>query len=536
MVSTQKYPVSMQKLLISFAVSILIIPMCILADNCIDLVPFLKSGTGSVYYFFFGSIAYGGLFGVYITPMLCVPPQKYYVELKDNRSQFAKRFFGSCVYGGLVLSSGYMLLFLLLKIRMPMIMVTEMDRILDSASVAQSLPYDKYFLAKQGWKYFASAICMGFLSGSLFAGIATTVSAFTYSYGLIKASPFVGYIALIYGSKYLNIPDAYRLDRWIKMQNVFINEELTLFLSTLVITIIVLVLYRICVLKINNLKPHESSACDEKWRNQRIMPSIKWRFIMVSVFVLLMVNFYMWPVCQYANQFSAKITPFSYPLITSESFFVMVYMSGILTLFCDLPRKQEYIVGRKSLTMDIVKDVLVISSAYIITGMIISIVVCLPHALCSIEWGNVWMSLAINGSLGAGGLQFPVPLYFLQEYTPLCGLLISVLLIMGCSSFLGFVCALGNVIHNGLGPIIALIFILLDVSAYNLGLDYLYAISPVTLAQCATFYKGRNSVGLSLPYCFIFFIVGSLVYILLLWSINTVKAGFNKGRMCKLHG
>lgn len=225
--------------IIRFLLSAMMVSVSILIDNAVDLGPMFRAGTGSLYYFFMGSISLGGLFGVYFAPTLCVLP---YFKVKSLHMSVGKlkrnamaTFMVPVVYGGCVLCFGYFLLFGVLKCCLPTLMPYEVENIIENSLTNTLLPYERFLVSGFGLGYFVSALWYGFLSGCLYGGVSFLTYVFTHSYNLALLSPYLGMLWMTYAAKFAGIPDSFRLDMWLKMRATIGSEEQTLYLATLLV-------------------------------------------------------------------------------------------------------------------------------------------------------------------------------------------------------------------------------------------------------------------------------------------------------------
>lgn len=109
-------------------------------------------------------------------------------------------------------------------------------------------------------------------------------------------------------------------------------------------------------------------------------------------------------------------------------------------------------------------------------------------------------------------------LYF---YTPLRALVLSVLLQVLCLIFLGSLLYFGEtVIHKGVGVILTLFFIFLDLFLYNLNLKSLYKFSPVTLSRLSIYNFSTVKYGIHMAGGIAFLIGSSLAIIGIIMGVN----------------
>ncbi|MEG1776382.1 MAG: hypothetical protein RR367_07730 [Clostridia bacterium] len=114
--------------------SIVVIAACVLADN--DISHHLEQGTGSVFYYYFGSIVFGGLYGVYFAPSFSVLP---WCLKRDDGCRVSQKLVWNVISSGLTLAGGFILLFCALRIKMPLVADYENDSLFTIACASFSV-------------------------------------------------------------------------------------------------------------------------------------------------------------------------------------------------------------------------------------------------------------------------------------------------------------------------------------------------------------------------------------------------------------
>lgn len=468
------------------------IAICILIDNYVDLPYSLKGETGSVYYYFFGSIVYGGLFGVYILPILCVFP--WYQKVNQHKRDRANILF-RMLKCGITFALGYVALIVLLRlINLPLFMEYEKQEIIEAVSHGEVFAYQEIIASDGEVIYFVIAVFYAFLEGCLCGTIAEIVSYHKSSSSCAILSPAVGMICLVYLSKYLGIPDEYRLDRWLLMRAVCVNSLLTIFITVIatiiIVTIVVFMLTKKdCWLKYNAGELIHKHSYHAIW-------------LVVTFFVLsLALKSLLTPINTYTRSTSSSVTPFAFPFIISESFFQMIYMIIYISyvgLFvrCDF---NDNSVNTKKHT---ISTKLIIISLLMSGCVLLLSCISLNNLALNNDWKPVWAVFALRYN---DYLEFNIPLSFIQNNSPLVSLLMSFIFTNLCSVLLGTVYLLGNIIKPGFGSIISVGITLLDITAYNLLEFKIFKYSPLSWAQYIDYdkYGQLNQKHISV-YCFVF--------------------------------
>ncbi len=228
----------------------LAVPLLILMDSPEDFIFGVPHQSTSVYYHFFHSISYGGLFGPYLIPMLCALP--YAASLCDERatgawrsslsrgsrrSYFLSRFLVAALSGALLYGLGLSLFFALTSLVLPFFQPEDLEF------------FENFFYRSAALRHpglFAGiAIVYAFFSGAIYAAFATAVSAFTPSRSAVIASPFV----LAFGWVHLDVLTAAPLNSrpmiWLIMRSTIngqIGTEGLTFLACLGFTVLFVLL------------------------------------------------------------------------------------------------------------------------------------------------------------------------------------------------------------------------------------------------------------------------------------------------------
>lgn len=451
-----------------------VIAGCIILDNYVDLPYSIKGESGSVYYYFFGSVSMGGLFGVYLLPALCVFPWYYRItEHKYERKSIISRILKS----GATFASGYTMLIIILRLMgLPFLMDYETEGILESIAAGEVLPYTKLIANGKELLYFATAILFAFCEGCLSGAVAETAAFCTSDSSHAIISPVVSMVCLVYLGKYLQIPDDFRLDRWLLMRAEIDNSLLTV-IVTVSITVVIVI---ISVFSLSGRKTYKTVVEHNQICHNYYIIGIS---AITMLIILLALNDKLSNINNYSESTSLSVTPFSFPFIIGESFFQMIYM-----IF--------YLAFVSIFTTELCKgNVLRIVSRLIIISLVLSGIVLLMSCFVlrkpefKNDWKPVWSVFALRYS---SYLPFDVPMTFIQNNSPVSALIISYILTNLCAVFLGTVYISGNAIRAGIGSIASVALTFLDITAYNL-LEYkIWAYSPLSWAQYVDYDGNRN--------------------------------------------
>ena len=175
---------------------ILIIPICMPMDTIVDWQWLFKSDRLSVFYFYYHAVQFGGLFGRHFVSIFCSIPfclsfiDEYksgmscyiYQKSANHKEYLWSKYMVSIITGGIVLSLGTTIFLWILARFLPL--VHEND-------LMESLAYYKLLVTGNGELYFVCAVYFSFLSGCLYAGVASLVSSILPNKYITAASPLV---------------------------------------------------------------------------------------------------------------------------------------------------------------------------------------------------------------------------------------------------------------------------------------------------------------------------------------------------------
>ena len=209
--------------------TIWLLPLCLMAliiMDSVDVVPVMLHGytIEGIWYFYFQSFSFGGLYGPYLGPMLCALPYAGALAMERRtgayRSSlpragrtpyFLSKYLCAVLSGAVVYCLGIVCLVLLGRLAgLPYILEEDLEGMEDFYYFA--------LLKTAAWRYYLVAAWYAFLFGGLYGGIAALVSTRTTQTGVVVVSPLVSTFIVIRLCQLLTIYDQYRLDRWLVMR------------------------------------------------------------------------------------------------------------------------------------------------------------------------------------------------------------------------------------------------------------------------------------------------------------------------------
>ena len=242
-----------------FLIAVLGIVLCFCLDNweTLKVSPFSRSGSLCVFYFFFNSYSFGGVFMSYFSCLLAALPfsARYSYEHQGGINVYALARCGSRKYarakmlaaglsGGAVLLLGGFIFVIALASYLPVITPS---KLMDY----QGMPYYNALASGGGWGYFAAALYLAFLSGVLYGCMGMAGSAFLPVPYIAICAPMVLNFVFVEFGRLTGLPSSLRLDLLLKARGLIGSDLLTLILVTAEVFIICWAFYRIFLKRVS---------------------------------------------------------------------------------------------------------------------------------------------------------------------------------------------------------------------------------------------------------------------------------------------
>ncbi len=219
-----------------------------LFDNYSDL-KFLASKQGrenlSVFYYYFNSVSFGGMFSTYLFALIAALPfaaeyaeerqsgMALYLVSRSGVSHYGiSKMLTAAIAGGLALCLGSIIFVAALSTQLPLVRPSDLVE-------HAGLPYDALLASGGGIRYFLAAWYLLFLTGALWASAAMCVSAFAPDRYVVIASPFLLCFLTVQFARLFRIPDAARLDMLLVGRAQWGSEMVSLLLAGTVIALFV---------------------------------------------------------------------------------------------------------------------------------------------------------------------------------------------------------------------------------------------------------------------------------------------------------
>lgn len=241
--------------LLKLLFAMLCIAFAIMLDDVQGVKYALTEGFTSVYYCFFNSVVFSGMFGTYVCAIICVIPyaSSYlkernsgifrYIAYRTGILQYTlSKFVAGSITSGLCLSMGYGTFIMILSTK------TSFVNSQDILSGLHQFPYVSISLSGRELNHIILILYYGFLTGSLWGGVTVFASAYICDPLSLAVTPFICKFLIVQIYRIARIPEIYRLDFWLYMGEVLISPKFTAIVSFLSIGFI-LTIFFICFKK-----------------------------------------------------------------------------------------------------------------------------------------------------------------------------------------------------------------------------------------------------------------------------------------------
>ncbi|WMJ89762.1 hypothetical protein [Anaerocolumna sp. MB42-C2] len=213
--------------------------------NALFINPDMAHDATSVFYFYFNAVAFGGVFTRYLSAMIAALPFSagyiterqsgmtlYLISRTGRREYCLSKIIISAASGGLALFAGSLIFLFILSTRLQLTIPSDLVE-------NQWIPYYELLKSGGGIPYFAAVLFLMFLTGMLWGTLACAISAFVTDTYVVIASPFLLCFLQIQISRFLRLPNNYRLEMLLYGRGQWGSYHISLLLLGLLILLII---------------------------------------------------------------------------------------------------------------------------------------------------------------------------------------------------------------------------------------------------------------------------------------------------------
>ena len=244
---------------ISFFIAVLGIALCFCLDNweTLKVSPNSKGSSLCVFYFFFNSYSFGGVFMAYFSSLLAALPfaarysHEYrgglyiYAISRCGKRRYARsKLLAAGLSGGATMFLGGLIFIIVLATYLPIITPSRLKDF-------QGMPYYNALANGSGLGYFAATLYLSFLSGVLWGCVGMCVSAFLPDPYVAICAPMVLNFIFVEFGRLTGLPPSLRLDLLLRARGSFISDAVTLALLTLLVFSLCWLFYRLFLRRVS---------------------------------------------------------------------------------------------------------------------------------------------------------------------------------------------------------------------------------------------------------------------------------------------
>lgn len=212
----------------------------------------------------------------------------------------------------------------------------------------------------------------------------------------------------------------------------------------------------------------------------------------IFLIILLYLNSIMSPLREFAETIGQGITPWLLPVLTNDMVCSMIIFSLWCFMVCDTPfQNQGYLyyagrAGKINWLSGELTFLFLFSGIYLLAINIFLIVLSLPYAVFSAEWGKTLGTLAYTSASAEFYMLFSFPVTLMSSMEPLEATILSFLLTWLALFWLALcIFFINRISRSSFGAAAGLIFVFLDLTIYNVMDWKWWRFSPISVSKSA---------------------------------------------------
>lgn len=186
--------------------------------------------------------------------------------------------------------------------------------------------------------------------------------------------------------------------------------------------------------------------------------TLKQKFLSRKMLLLVVLLFFLFvtylePIKYFSNIAQIYISPWVFPFVISDPYFLIIYMAGIIYFYSDVPNLNSlnlyYMIRMGKIKWGIEYIKYILYSACILT--VLSFFICCLSVIPRLHWDSVWgkvlFTMAKTDAGRISGLFWDISPQFISNYSVIEGMLLSFVIISFGIAFIGvftFYCGLHN--------------------------------------------------------------------------------------------
>lgn len=226
---------------------------------------------------------------------------------------------------------------------------------------------------------------------------------------------------------------------------------------------------------------------------------LAWKFFLTKILsmktlILLLLlgiiyHIFLSPVKSFSQSVNYPVSPWIFPFLISDVYFVIFFMSAVVYFFSDVPFMEEWTMyqvirtGRVKWACGQIGSIIFSSFAFILTAILETGLILLPDITLSEGWGKVLYTLSMTNAAGEYRIPFSVSYDIISKYEPVQAVGISILMGGLAIMFIGLLMfSLSLYVSRLWANIIAMLFVILPIVIENIGdiVPWLIYCSPIS--------------------------------------------------------
>lgn len=271
-----------------------------------------------------------------------------------------------------------------------------------------------------------------------------------------------------------------------------------------------------------------------KWRLRHELPVSR---VLITFFLMGLFSFSLiHPLLNIAQKLGIRVSPFAYPLVSNNPVTRLAMLSPALVLALGTSlRKETHALMLQKFTKGAVMggSILYMMAAVLFFQLLFiffSIIWLLPVTSWALEWGSGWRLLA-DPNTSAGFHRVFLPNALLMDNATAMGACTIAFLMDGAMLLLiWLILEIGSIRgYAQLGPLAAMIILVMDMALYNTYPVAFRKISPVSLSMLSTYYgEMERASGITMGYG-LTFLAALMMLVLFLYFFSLRSAEKRSG-------
>lgn len=167
------------------------------------------------------------------------------------------------------------------------------------------------------------------------------------------------------------------------------------------------------------------------------------RIYFIGILLTVYISSVVFPLVSFCYSVETSITPWLFPLLTSNQEGLIIFTACIILLFCDAPfldsTQPFYIIrsGRQKWILAQILYIFLASILFFTFIYLVSTIILFPVTHWQMDWGKIFYTLSLTDARTMFQIPLMIPYEILKIYSPIQAFGLSFLLNVLVSTFLG---------------------------------------------------------------------------------------------------